>query len=254
MITLLVNFIKYWHPKVALRYLPIVEEIQEHGGNKGYKGDWGGEEINYSVLEVGSGAIGIAPYLNQKVVGADRDFSDKECPLLKQVVADAASLPFTDRSFDFVVTVDVIEHIAPEKRQQAVSEWVRVAKHELIIAFPEGKEAESQDRELYEQFKKKNCHDFAEKFFEEHLEFGLPEIKEVIGWIKGVMGIKGIGGEIRVKENLNLNLRKLLMRGWMTQNFFVDFFFRKIMLIFIPVLRLFNQKPTYRKIIFVRLI
>ncbi len=241
MFSKLINIIKYWHPKVALRYLPIVEEIEKEFTNKNL------------ILEIGSGAIGIAPYLNREVVGADRDFSGKECSILKQVVADALNLPFADKSFDFVIASDVLEHIPQEKRKKAIKEWLRVAKNELIIAFPEGIEAEKQDRELYEEFKKRKCLDCAEKFFQDHLKYGLPKVEEVIKWIKGFMGDKGIKGEIREIDNLNLRLRKFLMQGWMTKNFFVDFFFRKIMLFFIPILRLFNNQLTYRKIIFVKI-
>jgi ubiquinone/menaquinone biosynthesis C-methylase UbiE len=241
------NFLYYWHPKIALRYLPIAEEI-----NQAWKsGD--------SILEVGSGPIGIAPYLGKQVIGVDTDFSGKECQLLKQVVGDGTKLQFSDKSFDYVVSTDVLEHIPPAMREQAIQEWLRVAKKELIIAFPEGEKSEIHDKTLYENFKKKVLSDFSEKFFKEHLENGLPKIVEVKSWIKKYFEEKGNMLErdkqvdIVVINNLNLSLRQFLMSGWMTKNPLVDLFFRKILLFFIPILRLFNNNPTYRKIIFVKI-
>lgn len=233
----------YWHPKIALRYLPIVEEI-----NTTYKeGD--------SILEIGSGSMGIAPYIDQQVIGVDKSFDGKNHPKLKQVVADATKLDFADRIFDYVVSSDTLEHIPPNLRQKAVNEWMRVTKKELILAFPEGKESEVQDKTLYGEFKKSGLSDYSEKFFKEHLAYGLPRVEEVTRWLKEYFEEKGNKGnqeDIVIMNNLNLSLRKFLMHGWMTKNLFIDLFFRKILLFFIPVMRLFNQKPVYRKIIFVK--
>jgi len=237
----IVYFLKFWHPSVSLRYLPIVSEINQNF----QKGD--------TVLEVGSGTIGIAPYLNREVIGLDQHFEGKKFELLKQVIGDGMNLPFADKSFDFVVSADVLEHILPSDRQKAVFELLRVAKKELILAFPEGEAAERHDRELYEEFNKRKISDHAEDFFKEHLENGLPNVKEITGFIEEWLGENDFKGEIRVIDNLNINLRKFLMNGWMTNNFLVNLFFRKILLFFIPILRFFNNKPTYRKIIFVKI-
>lgn len=198
---------------------------------------------------MGSGSIGIAPYIGKQVIGVDKDFSGKECPLLKQVKGDGTNLSFADKSFDFVVSSDVLEHIPAQKREKAVLEWLRVAKKELILAFPEGEKSEIHDKELYEEFKKRGLSDYSENFFKEHLENGLPRIKNVIDWIKSSDRVE----DVKIVDNLNLSLRKFLMAGWMTKNFLTDLFFRKILLFFIPVLRLFNNSPSYRKIVFIKL-
>lgn len=235
------DFFCFWHPKLALRYLPVVKEI-----TKDFKsGD--------SVLEIGSGAIGIVPYLQKSVIGLDKDFSGKSHPLLKEVKGDALSLPFAGKSFDFVISVDVLEHLKSQDRQHALAEWLRVTKKKLILLFPEGEKAEKQDRELFTRFKSKKCLDRAEVFFQEHLANGLPRIENVKTILEGVLKEKKRHGKIAVSDNLNLVCRWFLMTGWMTNNFFVDLFFRKIMLFFIPVLRLFNQPPVYRKMVVVDL-
>ncbi len=43
-----------WHPEVAIRYLPIVKQLKATSLSSG------------SMLEVGSGWLGIAPYLVKK--------------------------------------------------------------------------------------------------------------------------------------------------------------------------------------------
>lgn len=51
-------------------------------------------------------------------------------------VADAAKLPFEDKSFDIVVSVGLLEHIEPmEKLCEAIKEFDRVGKH-LIHVVP----------------------------------------------------------------------------------------------------------------------
>ncbi len=243
---MIINILKYWHPKIALRYLPMAEEIKKELTNSRIN------EFTNKVLEIGSGSIGIAPYLGLPVVGVDKEFKGKSCPLLKQVVADGLQLPFADKSFDYVVSSDVLEHIDPANRKQAIAEWLRVAKKELILGFPEGEISEKHDQIIYEMFKKKHLDDVAQVFFREHLKNGLPKIEDVKKNIEESMGEWNREADITIQDNLNISLREFLMKGWMTKNLFVDFFFRKIMLLLIPILRLFNQKPVYRKIIFVK--
>lgn len=45
------------------------------------------------------------------------------------ICGSVLKLPFKDKSFSSVFTVDVINHIPPERRVQAVNELSRVAKH-----------------------------------------------------------------------------------------------------------------------------
>lgn len=52
------------------------------------------------------------------------------------VVADAAALPFGDRVFEAVVSLDVLEHIPPAARASAVAEMARVAGRIVVIGCP----------------------------------------------------------------------------------------------------------------------
>lgn len=225
-----------WHPKIALRYLPIVEEINridEHG----------------SILEVGSGSLGIAPYIGREVTGIDRDFSGPEYSELKQVRGDAAKLPFVNDAYDFVVNVDVLEHIVPEKRQQVILESMRVAKRALFIAVPVGTKAEDQDKILAKKYQDIYKKPFV--FLTEHLTYGLPKENEMITMIKDASQKLDKKVRILTYGNLNLTVRYFLMWGWMTRYFLIDLLFRKIFLLFIPLLRRCNWQPTYRQLFFI---
>ncbi|MBI4990704.1 methyltransferase domain-containing protein [Candidatus Gottesmanbacteria bacterium] len=88
-------FFYRWHPEVALRYMPIVSEIKKLD-----------EEI--SILEVGSGGLGITPYLRKKMTGVDVEFKPPFHPLLHKIEALATKLPFKDGSFDVVISIDML--------------------------------------------------------------------------------------------------------------------------------------------------
>lgn len=52
------------------------------------------------------------------------------------VVADATALPFADRSFDAVVSLDVLEHIPVDLRELALREMARVAARVVVVCCP----------------------------------------------------------------------------------------------------------------------
>lgn len=225
-----------WHPKIALRYLPVVKELKKR-------------EIEADVLEIGSGGLGIAPYLKQRVVGADTEFKPPIFEKLIPVIARAQNLPFADQSFQAVISLDMLEHIRPEDRPEVIAEAVRVAKDFVCIGAPMGHAAHKQDELLREEFKKRNGTDFT--YLKEQVEYGLPEEAEVISQIKQAAEVENRKISIRVLGNINLKFRHFMMRGWMTKSPLIDFIFRKVLILPIPLFLKLNQKPAYRKIIFV---
>lgn len=234
------NFFEKWHPKVALRYLPIVEEIKKSKITK-----------TPEVLEVGSGPLGIAPYLKMPVTGVDIKFDGPKFPLLKQVFAKATNLPFEDQSFDFVVLVDLLEHLPRADRPVAIRQALRCARKGVFIAVPAGVGARKQDNFLNLKYQQVFGVPFA--FLSEHEKYQLPEktfINDTI--IKEARNL-GRKTTIKTQGNINLKVRQFLMWGFISKSLTVNFIFRYVFLLFIPVLRRLNQEPTYRQMFFVKL-
>jgi predicted SAM-dependent methyltransferase len=239
----IIENIKYlwrWHPEVAIRYWPIVQKIksttwQTQGKNR--------------ILEVGSGWLGIAPYLGTPIIGLDEDFGDKKFNLLNQVKGDILRMPFKSDSFDFIICVDMLEHLPSKERIKAVEEIFRVARKKVFLAVPCGEQSLKQDKQLDQKYKKIFKKSFS--FLAEHLKYGIPGEEEMVQLIKVAARKYKKQIKIEVKGNENLTLRAILMKGWITDNFLVDIFFRKILLLFLPLFFILNKPPYYRRIFFV---
>lgn len=225
-----------WHPEVAIRYLPIVNTLKKVGPG--------------SVLEIGSGGLGIAPYLGWKVVGLDLDPSGPRHPGLNFKKGSGQTIPYPDSSFDYVLAVDTFEHFPKELRSKVAAEMLRVARKIVVVAVPAGLEASRQDEQLSKYFLEKFHHRFP--FFDEHQKYGLPEKEELKQQIEKADTDKKIA-KMATDGNENLTLRYLLMKGWITRNFLTDLFHRKIMLASIPLFQLFDKPPYYRTIFTIKL-
>ena len=228
-----------WHPEVALRYLPVVSEIKKLGRQP-------------QVLDIGSGGLGIAPYIRREVTGIDLKFSPPFHPALKKVTANATKLPFKNNTYDVVVSVDMLEHLNANNRLLAIDEMLRVVRKVLFIAVPCGDISAKQDRELDKlYFDKYKTH---YHFLEEQLSFGLPEAGDIKKSI--IFSAKRMHKKIRMTEegNESIKLRWFLMKGFISDNIIINIFFRKLLLFGLPFIQNLNSKPTYRKIFKVDLI
>jgi hypothetical protein len=116
---------------------------------------------------------------------------------------------------------------------------------------PCGIDAQKQDEQLSIVYK--NIHQKEFDFFSEHARHGLPTKEEISAGIEKAANTLDKRLHITSIGTLNLRLRDWLMRGWISDNPLVNIFFRKLLLPFIPLLRLFNAEPTYRQIFFVTL-
>jgi hypothetical protein len=226
-----------WHPKIALRYLPIVSALKQRFATP------------VDIIEVGSSGLGIAPYLKTPVVGVDLEFPPPVDDRLVPVKASALNLPFSANSFEAAISVDMLEHIKPIERKQAISELLRISRKFVVIGVPCGPRAHEQDAQLETAYKKVHGHGF--HFLAEQVEYDLPTQK----WLEETIfeTADRLGKQIQLNSigNISLRLRWFLMQGWISKHVMVNVFFRKVLLLAIPLMRHLNSEPTYRRLFFI---
>jgi len=124
----------------AARYFPILRVLKQQLAERD------------SLLEIGSGSVGIGKFYRAPFVGCDISFSFRPKPPMTPIVATAATLPFGDQSFDAVVASDVLEHVPPDQRMVVVQEALRVVRKVAVFGFPSGGPAAEYDRRLAEAY------------------------------------------------------------------------------------------------------
>ncbi len=184
----------------ALRYLPISDHIRESGVKEP------------SILEVGSGAKGITPYIPYSVTGLDIAFNGDIAKNLKPVVHSSTKLPFPNRSFDYVVSVDMLEHVPPAQRFDVISEMFRVAGKRIFIAVPCGKAAQIHDKNMDDLYFRRKGERY--DFLREHVENGLPDKDELQSLISKAASQRDRSISLTVIPNVNLLIRSCYMKLW----------------------------------------
>src|SRR3989344_2488552 len=218
-----------WDISIALRYLPVIDEIK-----KQYDG-------TQSILEVGSEITGITTYLPVKVTGLDMDFDySRQNEFLNPVKGSVLKLPFEKESFDYVISVDMLEHIRGDKRKKAVEEMMRVAKYKVIAAFPSGKDSEMVDQKLFDYFVATRGEEY--QYLREHVDLGLPDADEVLGWMKGDRV------KVSKKPNTSLWLWERLLKMGLSGEQVKSSWYRRLLLA-LPILKYFNFGKVYRQVL-----
>ena len=203
-----------------------------------------------SILDVGSNGIGFGYYLEGvdcKLTLLDvkpfgRDIIDKH-KNFDFVSYDGQKFPFADKQFDYVVSVDVLEHINKENRSPFIQELIRVSKTKVILVFPEGKYSVWAEKLLSLVYFRKNM------FLLEHEKLGLPTSREVKDCLE-----KSNYNDYKVKDSLNLSfwleimvLSSILLRLLPSMNSCLFHFYRRY------IFHLLNFKPGYGKCFIINL-
>jgi hypothetical protein len=136
-----------------------------------------------TVLDVGAGGPGIRPFLaaNQRVVVLDIELwklkgtSDAVC-------SDARYLPFRERTFDAVVSVDTVEHVPKSVRPGMLQAMKRVSKELVVLYCPVDKEPVFAGRRYDIAFNDvfERMYGFPEPRTREHLECEEPSVSELV--------------------------------------------------------------------------
>lgn len=102
-----------------------------------------------ALLDVGCGRFGVAAFLRGvEILGVDKNVQAEGRVGFAFQRGDVTALPFLDRSFTLVSSIDVLENVPLALQEQAISELVRVASRALVIACPHGQTARNCDEEF----------------------------------------------------------------------------------------------------------
>jgi hypothetical protein len=104
-----------------------------------------GKDPGGTILDVGAGPQGLGSCLPYRFVGVDPWYPEPPVATQTAVRASGGMLPFRDQSFDYVLCVEVLEHMSPEARIQVVREMCRIARRKIIITHPFGRIARLSD-------------------------------------------------------------------------------------------------------------
>lgn len=131
-----------------------------------------GDDSPLTILEVG----GFPPKIDRFLPDHDITITDRQeglCP--GYVRAEALKLPFDDKSFGAAISLDTLEHVPPETRNDFILELCRVAGSCVVLAAPFASDAvKSADRAVYEFIL---AHaGYEQEFLKEHVEAELPDL------------------------------------------------------------------------------
>jgi hypothetical protein len=156
----------------AARYYPIVRILKTHG-----------LFLDASLLEIGSGPVGIGRFRKVPFVGCDLSFSFEPKWPMTPITASATRLPMKDNEFDVVLASDMLEHVPPDLRKTVIGESLRVARKLVILGFPCGQLAWESDKALFNTFLNAGLR--PPEWLVEHMDAPFPDVdvlRDADGW------------------------------------------------------------------------
>ncbi len=113
----------------------------------------------------------------------------------RRIAGDVFVSELDERLFDYVVSVDTLEHVPVEKRDAFLDRISGLARKGVILACPcsDAGDAVETDRWLNEVYKLSRGADFS--WLKEHREYGLPKLSETL------KKLNDLGWQTRVTQN-----------------------------------------------------
>jgi hypothetical protein len=156
-----------------VRYAPVADLLEREG------------EVG-SVLDVGSGSHGLSiVWPDYPFVGLDIAFEGAVAPSMLALVVPPGALPFADRSFDTVLSIDTLEHVPPGERERFVGELARVSARRVIVVCPSDAAAPT---DVLLRGAAERSGEPVPQWMDEHAQYGLPSAAEVASWAAAADG------------------------------------------------------------------
>lgn len=217
----------------ATRYYPILRSLRPEFS----EGD--------SLLEIGSGSVGIGKFHAAPFVGCDINFLWPPQSPMRPVVASATNLPFDDKSFDAVVASDVLEHVPPDNRMVVIREALRVARKIAVFGFPSGSQAFEFDVKLAAAYDRSGK--TKPEWLEEHMRYQPFPTKQLFEGLKSEWLVSSF-------DNENVVFHNWVMRQEMHR---LGMYVFRVLLALAPrlmehLLRYADREPFYRQIVVVK--
>lgn len=202
------------------------------------------------ILEIGAGAVSIGTHLGCQSTAVDTAFHSEMSDRCARVQASVDCLPFLDKSWDVVVSVDMLEHIPPDRRNRAIREMIRVTRGLMVLAVPTGDAAYRHDVELNDYHVDQNGKEH--RFSREHVEYGLPTLDAISQSLATAARETGRELHLEVQPNLNIAFRSWFMKLAFHKSFLV----RSLYVCLFPLSLLgplYDRGACYRMIFLARL-
>lgn len=178
----------------ALTYLPFDQFIRQYLVYRAVKQAYGSKKL--SILDIGGyGGKTREFFKHDEVLVVDLFDADEP----GYQTASALDLPFADKSFDVVLSFDVLEHIKAPQREKFVGEALRVTKNLLVIAAPFYTAATVRAEKILNQHHQAISGE-KHRWLEEHIEYGLPDSNE----LERLLSQRGYHYVLETSNNLEL--------------------------------------------------
>lgn len=132
------------------------------------------------ILEIGAGRHGnLLDYFPQDdVLFTDIIYTPEDLQNPRFMNADATCLPFEDNSFDYVIGLDMLEHVSDQQRPVVMEQALRVARRAVFFSFPHlDNTHRSMSAELAGIYSQFGCE--PPIWLYEHEEMGLPAFEDM---------------------------------------------------------------------------